>query len=82
MAIPPTVSLDELREMPEAALHLRVAAGALGVDTRTVSRGIADGVIPAVKIGKRVLILREPLIRLLETDNATTANRPSGASDF
>ncbi len=66
-------TLADLKRMTDAAVHVRVAADVLGVDPRTVTHGIAAGTVPAVKIGRRVLVLREPLIRLLETGSAAPA---------
>lgn len=37
----------------------------LGVDPRTVSKGIADGTIPGIRLGNRVVIPRQPLLAML-----------------
>jgi len=44
------------------------AAHALGVDPRTVTVGIDNGTIPAVKLGRRVVIPREKFLRLFDPD--------------
>ena len=41
------------------------AAELLHVDPRLISRGVSEGKIPHLRLGRRVLILREPLIRIL-----------------
>jgi excisionase family DNA binding protein len=41
------------------------AAVLLKCDPRTVSRGIADGSIPAIKLGRRQVIPRKPFMKLL-----------------
>ena len=41
------------------------AAELLHVDPRLISRGVSEGKIPHLRLGRRVLILREPLIRML-----------------
>ncbi|APE12064.1 DNA-binding protein [Rhodococcus sp. 2G] len=45
------------------------AARALGVDVRTISRGIEDGTIPSVRIGRRLLIPRIPFLALFGAAN-------------
>lgn len=42
------------------------AADLLHVDPRLISRGVSEGKIPHLRIGRRVLILREPFMRMLE----------------
>ena len=42
------------------------AAELLHVDPRLISRGVSEGKIPHLRIGRRVLILREPFIRMLK----------------
>jgi excisionase family DNA binding protein len=73
MSLESPMTLSDLKAMTAAAIQVRAAAGVLNVDPRTVGHGINDGTIPAIKIGKRVLVLREPLIRLLETGSAAPA---------
>lgn len=42
----------------------------LGCDVRTVSKAIENGTIKAIKIGRRTLVLREPLMRMLNGEEA------------
>ncbi|AUN42487.1 hypothetical protein ASU32_22730 [Tsukamurella tyrosinosolvens] len=46
------------------------------VDPRTVNRAIADGTIPAVRLGRRVFVPRLPLLELLDSAGNT---EPTGA---
>lgn len=68
----PKIDLVWLRTATEAALTRRQTAKLLGVDERTVTRGIENGEIPSLRIGRRVLVPRLPLLRLLGADDATT----------
>ena len=60
------LTLDDVRNMPDAALSRAQLAALLKVDPRTVTRGIEDGTIPAIKLGTRTLIPRERLLALLD----------------
>lgn len=68
----PKFDLDWLRNATEAALSRRQTAALLQVDERTVTRGIENGEIPSLRIGRRVLVPRLPLLRLLGADDAAT----------
>jgi|GEM_PF-5452823 len=57
--------LDWLRSTKLAAATRNQTAQVLGVDPRTVTRGINNGEIPSVKIGGRVLVPTAALRRLL-----------------
>lgn len=59
------VDLEWLRGSTAAALTLRQTAQVLDLDPRTVSDGVKRGEIPAIKIGRRILIPREPLLAML-----------------
>ena len=50
---------------PSAVMTRAEAAELLHVDPRLISRGVSEGKIPHLRLGRRVLILREPLIRML-----------------
>lgn len=67
------LTLEEARRSPRATLTIREAAALLSVDPRTVSSAAAAGEIPCVRIGRRVLIPREPLLALLTAQ--TTSER-------
>lgn len=61
--------MEELAEMRKLAITKAEAAHALDVDVRTVSRAIADGSIPSVRVGRRVLIPRLPFLALFGAAN-------------
>ena len=59
-------SLAEARASNAATLT-RIEAGAIaGVDPRTITAGIKDGTIPAIRLGRRVVIPREKFLKLFE----------------
>ena len=53
---------------PPAVMSMREVADVLGISPRTVSIGIADGTIPSIRVGRRVLIPRERFLALLEAE--------------
>lgn len=59
-------TLAKLRESQAATITLKTAAAVLECDPRTVSAGIAEGNIPAVRLGRRVVIPREKFLKLFE----------------
>jgi excisionase family DNA binding protein len=59
------VDLDELRISRAAVVTVAQAASIFGVDVRTVARAIQNGELPAVRLGRRVLIPRLPLLAVL-----------------
>ncbi|MDQ3529045.1 MAG: helix-turn-helix domain-containing protein [Actinomycetota bacterium] len=63
-----TITMDQLRESRSLIITRTEAARALGVDPRTVTAGIDNGTIPAVKLGRRVVIPREKFLRLFDPD--------------
>lgn len=54
---------------PSAVMTRTEAAELLHVDPRLISRGVSKGKIPHPRLGRRVLILREPLIRILSGEH-------------
>ncbi len=70
----PITNLDELLASDRATVTVRETALVLGVDQRTITRAIAAGELPALRIGRRVLIPRLRLVALLiDTDTAEAA---------
>jgi excisionase family DNA binding protein len=59
------VDLQELRVSRSAVVTVAEAASVLGVDVRTVSRAIENGELPALRLGRRVLVPRLPLLAAL-----------------
>ena len=58
----PITSWAELRDTDREVLNRAEVAALLGVDARTVDRAIDDGTIPAVRLGRRILIPRRPFL--------------------
>lgn len=61
-----TVTIDMMRQSRSFVITRTEAAEALGVDPRTVTAGIENGTIPAVKLGRRVVIPREKFLRIFD----------------
>jgi excisionase family DNA binding protein len=59
------ITLDWVKKSNAAALTRQQVAELFDCDARTISRGIEDGSIPSIKLGRRVLIPREQLLALL-----------------
>lgn len=60
------MTLNELRESNAATISLKLGAEVAGVDPRTLSEGIRQGNIPAIRIGRRWVIPREKFLALFE----------------
>ena len=50
------MDLEELRACRSAVITIADAAAVLGVDARTVSRAVQSGELPALRVGRRLLI--------------------------
>ena len=59
------MTLDDLIASRAAVVTVAQAASVFGVDVRTVTRAIENGALPAVRLGRRVLIPRLPLLAAL-----------------
>ncbi len=57
-------NLEEAKVAKAAVLTRNEVAGILQVNPRTVTEGIRQGTIPAIKVGRRVVIPREPFIAM------------------
>jgi excisionase family DNA binding protein len=64
-----TVTVDTLRSSRSLVISRTEAAAALGVDPRTVTAGIENGTIPAVKLGRRLVIPREKFLKIFDPDD-------------
>lgn len=62
--------IDDLRTSSAPTITRKVAASALGVDPRTVTVAIEEGTIPAIRLGRRVVIPREKFLKLFEVNDA------------
>lgn len=54
-----------LQTITAATVPVSAVADVLGVDARTVTRAIDDGQLPVLRVGRRVLVPRVPLLALL-----------------
>ena len=61
------MTLDEARSSARAVLTVTEVAALLECDERTVRRACEDGQLPAIYVGRRILIVRERLLALLTT---------------
>jgi len=59
------MSLADFVHSSDAVISRTDAATLLKCDPRTVSRGIEDGSIPSIKLGRRKLIPLMPFLKLL-----------------
>ena len=59
------MSLKDFLDSSDAVISRADAASLLKCDPRTVSRGIDEGSIPSIRIGRRKLIPLKPFLRLL-----------------
>lgn len=73
------ITLDELRASNRATVTMQEAAQLLGVDARTVSGAVRQGEIPAIRVGRRVLIPRHRFIAYLDGADAAPAVQDSPA---
>ena len=58
----PITSWAELRTTDREVLNRAEVAALLEVDARTVDRAIDDGTLPAIRLGRRILIPRRPFM--------------------
>ena len=77
------MNLDDLRISRSAVVTVSQAASVFGVDVRTVTRAIENGELQAVRLGRRVLIPRLPLLAApgVEVDEARPEVQDAGAGD-
>jgi excisionase family DNA binding protein len=66
--------------MTSLAVSVGEAASLLGVHPETVRREIRRGRLPAVRIGRRTLVAREVLNKLLSGERAGSATRGTSTS--
>lgn len=60
------MKLDELRASDRAVITITEAAAVLEVDERTVRRACTDGQIAHVRVGARILVLRQQFVDMLD----------------
>jgi excisionase family DNA binding protein len=69
----PITTWAELRASDREVLNRAEVAALLTLDPRTVDHAIEDGTLPAVHIGRRVLIPRRPFLQALGVDGEAPA---------
>ena len=77
------MDLHELRISRAAVVTVARAASVFGVDVRTVTRAIQNGELPALRLGRRALIPRLPLLAALgvRVDNGLTEVHDADSGD-
>ncbi|MGK5115478.1 helix-turn-helix domain-containing protein [Geodermatophilus sp. CPCC 205506] len=77
------MNLEDLLSSRSAVVTLAQAASVFGVDVRTVTRAIENGDLPALRLGRRVLIPRLPLLAALgvRVDDALTEAHGANSED-
>ena len=77
------MDLEELRVSRAAVVTIAQAAAVFGVDVRTVTRAIENGELPALRLGRRVLIPRLPLLAALgvRVDDALAEVHDAGSGE-
>ena len=69
----PITTWAELRSSDREVLNRAEVAALLTLDPRTVDHAIEDGTIPAVHVGRRVLIPRRPFLHAFGVDEEAPA---------
>ncbi len=49
-----------------AVLTVDETAEALGISRNSAYKAVAEGQIPSIRVGRRILVLRKPLTKMLE----------------
>jgi excisionase family DNA binding protein len=49
-----------------AVLTVDETAEALGISRNSAYKAVSEGQIPSIRVGKRILVLRKPLTKMLE----------------
>ncbi len=68
------MSFQDILLSTEPVISRADAASALKCDPRTISRGIRENKIPHIKLGRRVMILREPFIAIFHPTQGSALN--------
>jgi|AntAceMinimDraft_1070359.scaffolds.fasta_scaffold88878_2 hypothetical protein len=63
------MALKDYIESDDAVISRTDAASLLKCDPRTISRGMAEGSIPFISLGRRKLIPLQPFLRLLGAES-------------
>ncbi|MGO3757410.1 MAG: excisionase family DNA-binding protein [Agrococcus casei] len=66
-------SLADIRSSGAATITTAIAARVLQADPRTIRKATEDGTIPAIKIGRKVLIPREKFLAMFDVERQDIA---------
>jgi excisionase family DNA binding protein len=69
----PITTWAALRTADREVLNRAEVAALLAIDPRTVDQAITDGTIPAVRVGRRILIPRRPFMAAFGVPEGETA---------
>ncbi len=69
----------DVKAEPRRTLRVEEAAALLGIGRSAAYEGVRSGQIPSIRIGKRVLVPRAALERLLDVDPGVESGRVSHA---
>ena len=72
------LDLEDLKASRSAVVTIAQAATVLGIDVRTVSRAIRNGELPALRLGRRVLIPRLALLACLGASEDAAESNAAG----
>jgi excisionase family DNA binding protein len=72
----PITTWAAARTTDREVLNRAEVASLLSLDPRTIDHAIADGTIPAVHVGRRVLIPRRPFLHAFGADAPTSSALP------
>jgi excisionase family DNA binding protein len=72
----PITTWAAARTTDREVLNRAKVATLLNLDPRTVDHAIADGTIPAVHVGRRVLIPRRPFLHAFGADDLVSSGLP------
>lgn len=73
MSLPPTSRAISWADLP-LVLRVEEAAGVLGLSTSSTYQAIRTGALPGVRVGRRLVVPRDALRRLLEENGAPASN--------
>lgn len=65
-------SLEDLEKSNRATITLKEAAEICGVDRRTFAKGVEEGSVPSIRLGRRIIIPKMPFIKLLKGEEFLT----------
>lgn len=74
----PITTWAAARTTDREVLNRAEVATLLSLDPRTIDHAIADGTIPSVHVGRRILIPRRPFLNTFGADDTSSASLTRG----